>query len=70
MSQSRMGSMVEAWVNVAVGYGVAVSTQAVVFPWFGLHASLNDNLLIGGVFTVVSLLRSYFLRRVFNHLHS
>lgn len=62
--------MVEAAANVAIGYGVAVAAQVAVFPWFGLHASLSDNLLIGAVFTVVSLVRSYFLRRLFNYLHS
>ena len=66
MSQSRIMSGVEAVVNVAVGYGVAVGTQIVVFPWFGLQASLGDNLAIGAIFTVVSLARSYVLRRVFN----
>lgn len=70
MSQSRLGSMIEAVANVAVGYGVAVGAQVIVFPWFGIHASLADNMLIGGVFTVVSLARSYILRRVFNLLHS
>ena len=62
--------MIEAAANVAIGYGVAVAAQVAVFPWFGLHASLSDNLLIGAVFTVVSLVRSYFLRRLFNYLHS
>ena len=70
MSQSRTGSMIEAAANVAIGYGVAVTAQVVVFPLFGLHASLADNMLIGGVFTVVSLVRSYLLRRAFNFLHS
>lgn len=70
MSQSRLGSLVEAWANVAIGYGVAVSAQVVIFPWFGLLVPLSDNLLIGGAFTVVSLVRSYLLRRVFNYLHS
>lgn len=69
MSQSRLGSMIEAVANVAIGYGVAVATQVVVFPWFGLHASMSDNLLIGAIFTVVSLVRSYTLRRLFNLLH-
>lgn len=62
--------MIEAVANVAIGYGVAVATQVVVFPWFGLHASLSENLMIGGIFTVVSLVRSYALRRVFNLIHS
>jgi hypothetical protein len=58
-------SLAEAMANVAVGYGIAVATQALVFPLFGLHASLSDNLLIGAIFTVVSIVRSYSLRRVF-----
>lgn len=59
-------SGVEAVTNVAVGYGVAVGTQLVVFPWFGLDVPMTDTLLIGAVFTVVSIVRSYALRRLFN----
>ena len=65
MRQSRRMSFVEAIANVAVGNGVAVTTQVLVFPVFGLQASLGDNLLIGAIFTVVSIGRSYALRRVF-----
>ncbi len=65
MPQSRMMSLVEAGANVAIGYGVAVATQALVFPLFGLQASLAQNLGIGAVFTGVPLARSYVLRRVF-----
>lgn len=56
----------ESLANIVVGYGVAVSTQIIVFPLFGLHASLGENLLIAGVFTTISLVRSYVLRRIFN----
>jgi hypothetical protein len=59
-------SGVESVTNVAVGYGVAVGTQLVVFPWFGLDVPMTDTLLIGAVFTVVSIVRSYALRRLFN----
>jgi hypothetical protein len=62
--QSRRQSLIEAITNVAVGYALAVLTQIVVFPWFGLKVSLNDNLAIGAMF-VMSLLRSYALRRLF-----
>ncbi len=68
MRQSRLMSLVEAVANVAVGYGVAVATQALVFPLFGLEATLSDNLAIGAVFTAVSLVRSYVLRRMFGRL--
>ena len=65
MTQSRRVSLVEAMTNVTVGYALAVATQIVVFPWFGLHPSLGDNLAIGAIFVGISLLRSYALRRVF-----
>jgi hypothetical protein len=63
--QSRRQSLIEAITNVAVGYALAVLTQIVVFPRFGLKVSLNDNLAIGAMFVIVSLLRSYALRRLF-----
>ncbi|WP_222116109.1 DUF7220 family protein [Extensimonas perlucida] len=68
MKQSRWMSLVEAVTNVLVGYGVAVATQWLVFPIFGLYATLQENLLIGLIFTAVSLVRSYVLRRVFEAL--
>ncbi|MDA0962042.1 MAG: hypothetical protein O2898_03885 [Proteobacteria bacterium] len=65
MPQSRRLSLLEAMTNVVVGYVLAVLTQLIVFPWFGLTASLQDNLAIGAAFVGVSLIRSYALRRVF-----
>ncbi len=65
MTQSRGMSLIEAVTNVAVGYVLAVTTQIVVFPWFGLHPSLGENLALGAVFVGISLLRSYALRRLF-----
>jgi hypothetical protein len=64
--QSRTMSLVEAIANVVVGYGVAVATQMIVFPRFGFHATVDQNLGIGLIFTVASLLRSFTLRRLFN----
>jgi hypothetical protein len=65
MRQSRLMSLVEAGTNVVVGYGIAVLTQMAVFPLFGLRATIGQNLAIGAIFTVVSLARSYLLRRLF-----
>ncbi len=68
MKQSRTMSLVEAIANVAVGFGVAVLAQIVVFPIFGLHMPFTDNLLIGAIFTGLSIGRSYALRRLFEAL--
>jgi hypothetical protein len=68
MKQSRLMSLVESLANVLVGYGVAVATQMAVFPLFGLAVTVTENLLIGLIFTVVSIVRSYALRRGFEAL--
>ena len=68
MKQSRLMSLVESLANVLVGYGVAVVTQMLVFPLFGLAVTVTENLLIGLIFTVVSIVRSYLLRRGFEAL--
>ena len=58
-------SLIEAVANVALGYLVAIMAQIAVFPLFAIEVSLADNLAIGAVFTGVSILRSYLLRRLF-----
>mgnify|MGYP006167869373 FL=1 len=68
MRQSRLMSLVESLANVLVGYGVAVATQMMVFPLFGLAVTVTENLLIGLIFTAVSIVRSYALRRGFEAL--
>ena len=68
MKQSRLMSLVESLANVLVGYGVAVVTQMLVFPLFGLTVTVTENLLIGLIFTSVSIVRSYALRRGFEAL--
>ncbi|MCO5083551.1 MAG: hypothetical protein M9955_18070 [Rhizobiaceae bacterium] len=65
MKQSRTMSLVESVANVMVGYGVAVVTQILIFPVFGLHTTLAQNLKMGAIFTIVSIARSFALRRVF-----
>ena len=68
MKQTRLMSLVESLANVLVGYGVAVVTQMLVFPLFGLAVTVTENLLIGLIFTAVSIVRSYALRRSFEAL--
>ena len=65
MKQSRLMSLIEAITNVIVGYILAIATQILVFPWFGLEVAFGEHLAIGMVFVAVSLARSYLLRRLF-----
>jgi hypothetical protein len=66
VTQTKFGSLIESLMNIAIGYGVALVSQAIVFPWFGIHVPLSTNLWIGAWFTVISLVRSYVIRRWFN----
>ena len=63
--QSKTHSFIESITNIAIGYGVAVMSQMLIFPMFNIHASLSDNFLIGLWFTGISLVRSYTVRRYF-----
>jgi hypothetical protein len=66
MSQSKKYSFIEALINVLIGYSIAVASQYVIFPWFNIEVPIKAHMEIGGFFTLVSLVRSYLLRRLFN----
>ncbi len=57
MKQSRAMSLVESITNVVVGYVLAIATQVVVFPWFGIETGLTEHLMIGLAFVGISLVR-------------
>lgn len=67
--QTRTQSMIESVINVAIGYVVALGAQLLIFPLFSIHIPLGQNLAIGGIFTLVSIARSFILRRLFNRIH-
>lgn len=66
MSQSKTMSMIETVTNVGLGYLIAIGTQMVIFPWFDIHTTVTDNMIIAAVFTVISVIRGYIVRRAFN----
>lgn len=65
MIQSKKRSFQEACLNIAVGCGVSLLAQIIVFPWFGIFVPISTDIYITLVFTVISLVRSYLLRRWF-----
>lgn len=68
--QSRLQSVVETVTSVAVGFVLALALQVALMRWHGLPADLIRDIEITIAFTVLSLCRSYFLRRLFNRLQS
>ena len=63
--QSKKRSLIEGCTNVIVGYGISLVSVQFIFPLFGYHITLSDNLYIGIWFTFISIMRSYCLRRLF-----
>ena len=66
IGQTKLDSFIESCANVLVGYVVAVASQMVVFPAVGIFVPVKTNLVIGFWFTIISLIRSYGIRRYFN----
>ena len=71
MKQTRLGSFYESVINITIGAGVALMSQLIIFPLYGIEVSLNTNLGIMAWFTLISVIRSYVIRRWFNdRLHN
>jgi hypothetical protein len=64
--QSRVGSLIESCASTLIGFGVALLSQLVIFPLYGVHVPLSTNLAITVWFTFISVARSYCVRRFFN----
>lgn len=66
--QTVRASLLESVGNIAIGFFVSVLSQMTVFPIFGIQTSRVVDLEIGAIFTVISLVRSFTLRRIFEAL--
>jgi hypothetical protein len=66
VGQTKRGSLLESLVNIAVGAGVAFWSQVIVFHFMGIPVRYGQNLIITAIFTVISIVRSFILRRIFN----
>jgi hypothetical protein len=66
MNQTRLGSFIEAWFNVLIGFGINWCANMLILPLFGFYVSGGQAFGIGVLFTVISVVRSYAIRRWFN----
>lgn len=64
--QARLDSFMEAVTNTAIGFVISLLTWALLARAYGIPMSWAVNLQITGIFTVVSILRQYVLRRLFD----
>lgn len=66
MAQTRLSSLIEAVINVLIGFAISMVITAFVLPRYGCPVTLAHNLQITGIFTIASIARSYCIRRWFN----
>jgi hypothetical protein len=66
MSQSKQKSLLESLTNTVIGLISSFTIQIILFPLLNIVVSLKQNATITLVFFVVSMLRGYIIRRLFN----
>lgn len=64
--QTKKMSLIESFTNIAIGYFIACFSQMMIFPLFDIHIPIHQNFQIGLWFTLVSIIRSYTIRRIYN----
>jgi len=66
MTQTRLGSLIEAIINVVIGFTINFAANMLIFPLFGFLITPGANLALGLIYTVISVACSYCVRRWFN----
>ena len=67
LEQTRLGSFIEVWVNVLIGFAINFTANILILPLFGFASlTLTTNFIIGLIYTMISVVRSYVIRRWFN----
>jgi membrane associated rhomboid family serine protease len=66
VNQTRLGSLIESAFSVAIGLAVSLVANALIFPRYGFHPTLGENAAISAIYTAISLVRQFLVRRYFN----
>lgn len=66
--QSKKMSAIETSVNLMIGFCLAILIQRIVFPWFNIETHYLDNMIIAAIFTSISFVRGYIVRRIFENI--
>lgn len=64
--QSRIESLKEAWTNIAIGFGINYVANLTLLPLIGIRPGLAENFWLGCIYTAISLIRQFVIRRRFN----
>ncbi len=66
MTKTNSRNFFETMIDVGSGLVLSTLIQLYIFPFFDLHPTILESLHIAVIFTVISMLRSWFWRTIFN----
>lgn len=65
MKQTKQKSLIESVIQTIIGLGTSILIQVILYPMMGIPVTFSQNLIITLVFFTVSIVRGYFVRRIF-----
>jgi len=68
MKQTKHKSLIESIIQTIIGLGTSILIQIILYPMMGIPVTFSQNLIITLVFFLVSIVRGYFVRRIFEKL--
>lgn len=68
MKQTKRKSLIESVIQTIIGLGTSILIQVILYPMMGIPVTFSQNLIITLVFFTVSIVRGYFVRRIFEKL--
>ena len=68
MKQTKQKSFIESVIQTIIGLGTSILIQVILYPMMGIPVTFTQNLIITLVFFIVSIIRGYFVRRIFEKL--
>ena len=64
--QTKKRSLIESVINTVIGLITSFLIQLIIYPLLNIPVSFGQNVIITAVFFIVSILRGYLVRRLFN----
>jgi hypothetical protein len=68
--QTKRMSIYETIIGTAIGFIISLVLVNIVLPFYGFNVEMGQSVMITLIFTVASILRGYWVRRLFNHIHN
>ena len=68
MKQTKKKSLIESIIQTIIGLGTSILIQIIIYPMMGIPVTFSQNLVITLVFFTVSIVRGYFVRRIFDSM--